>query len=248
MMSPLEFGEYYNVLENNMIGQDRFTQAELDEFAAMGMGTVWEDIVYQTAPILNNSLNVRGGSDNTSFSITGSAFNQEGIIRGSDFNRYAIDSNIQHDINNRLAVNASLTLSRTESQRQTSEQGRFGTSLIGRAHGIPNYIPAYDENGNRVEPVLVDSRVSEALWNPLNMIEEQERTRGRNNILVNAGISYEFSEGLHLNINGGIEARNSRDDFYQTKNYQNNPNGSASVSTTEYMSRLSENTLNYEGT
>ncbi|SHG50404.1 TonB-linked outer membrane protein, SusC/RagA family, partial [Fodinibius roseus] len=247
MMHPLEFGEYYNVLENNMVGEDRFSQEELDEFATLGKGTVWEDIVYRTAPIYNNSLNVRGGNDQTQFSITGSAFNQEGIIRNSDYNRYAIDSKIQHDVSDRFSVDASITLSRIGTQQQNSEQGRFGTSLIGRAHGIPNYIPAYDENGNRVEPVLVDDRVSEALWHPNNYLEERERTQKRNNVLVNAGVSYEFIDGLVLNIDGGVESKNTRNDFYQTKDFQNDPNGSASVSTNEYISRLLETTLNYNG-
>jgi len=245
MMNPLEFGEYYNVLDNNTGAGDRFSQQQLSEFAAMGEGTVWQDVVFQTAPIYNNSLNVSGGDDRTRFSITGSAFNQEGIIRNSDFNRYSIVSNIQHDVSDRFGVEANLTLSRSDTQQQVSEQGRFGTSLIGRAYGIPNYIPAFDEEGNRVEPVLVDNRVSEALWNPLNFIDEQERTQKRNSVLANLQVSYEIIEGLLFNIRGGVETRNTRNDFYQTKNFQSNPNGVASVSTSEYISLLNENTLNY---
>lgn len=245
MMNPTEFAEYYNVLDNNMGSGDRFSQEQLGEFVGMGYGTNWQDIVFQTAPVYNNSLNISGGDESTRFSITGSSFNQEGIIRNSDFNRYALSSNIQHDVSDKLSVEANLTLSQSDTQQQVSEQGRFGTSLIGRAYGIPNYIPVFDNEGNRVEPVLVDSRVSEALWSPLNYMDEQERTEGRNNALVNTAISYEIINGLHLNIKGGIESRNTRDDFYQTKNFQSNPNGSASVSTNEFVSRLSENTLNY---
>ncbi len=41
MMNPLEFGIYFNRLDNNMNRGDRFTQQQLDEFATMGEGTNW---------------------------------------------------------------------------------------------------------------------------------------------------------------------------------------------------------------
>jgi TonB-linked SusC/RagA family outer membrane protein len=46
-------------------------------------------------------------------------------------------------------------------------------------------------------------------------------------------------------VSGGIESITGRNDFYQTKKFQNNPNGAASVSTSDYTSLLNENTLNY---
>ncbi len=43
----------------------------------------------------------------------------------------------------------------------------------------------------------------------------------------------------------GIESITSRTDFYQTKKFQNNPNGIATVNSSDYTSILNENTLNY---
>src|SRR5690606_11262772 len=103
----------------------------------------------------------------TKFSITGGIFDQQGIIKNSDYKRYSLNMNIHHDIGSKFMVDGTVTLSKNKSARQLSEQGRFGTSLIGRAYGIPNYLVVYEEDGSYLEPVLHDSRVSEALWNPL---------------------------------------------------------------------------------
>jgi TonB-linked SusC/RagA family outer membrane protein len=248
MMNPLEFGIYYNRLDNNMGRGDRFTQEELDEFAAMGEGTDWQDVVFQRAPVQNHSINVSGGNETTRFSITGGVFDQKGIIKNSDYKRYSLNTNIHHDVSSKFSVDATISLSKNKSARQLSEQGRFGTSLIGRAYGIPNYLKVYEEDGSYLEPVLHDPRVSEALWNPLNFIHETSNILAENNVLANAAVSYEITEGLVLKISGGIESITSRIDSYQTKNFQNIPDGVASVSVSEFTSLLNENTLSYNKT
>lgn len=245
MMNPLEYGEYYNVVHQNMIGFDRFSQTELNDFATMGNGTNWQEVVFQKAPIANNSLEINAGNERTSFNITGSAFNQEGIIENSDYNRYSLSSKIQHDISSRFSVEASLSLSRYDSRRQISEQGRYGTSLIGRAYGIPNYIPVYNEDGSYAEAYSINNNFSAGLLNPLNHLEQRKRQQIKKFILSNVKLSYELFDGLLLNILGGIESTDTRNEFYQTKNFQDNPEGSASLNMREHMSRLIENTLTY---
>ncbi|HSI74306.1 MAG TPA: TonB-dependent receptor [Lunatimonas sp.] len=245
MMNPLEFGIYYNRLDNNMNRGDRFSQQQLDEFATMGEGTIWQDVVFQTAPMQNHSVNVSGGTEKTKFSVTGGLFDQQGIINNSDFKRYSFNANIRHDIDKKFSFETTITLSKNKSARQLSEQGRFGTSLIGRAYGIPNYLGVYEEDGSYLEPVLRDSRVSEALWNPLNFINETSNILGENNVLGNLAAYYKIIDGLELKISGGIESINSRTDIYQTKKFQNVPDGVASVNVSEFTSLLNENILSY---
>jgi TonB-linked SusC/RagA family outer membrane protein len=248
MMNPEEFGIYYNRLDNNMGRGDRFTPEQLNEFAALGEGTDWQDVVFQTAPIHSHSINVSGGNETTRFSVTGGVFDQKGIIKNSDYKRYSLNTNIRHDISTRFLIESTISLSKNRSARQLSEQGRFGTSLIGRAYGIPTYLPVYEEDGSYLEPVLHDPRVSEALWSPLNYINETSNILGENNVLANAAVSYTIVDGLVLKISGGIESINSRTDFYQTKNFQNVPDGVASVNMSEFTSLLNENILSYHKT
>lgn len=245
MMNPFEYATHYNQVYSNMGRPPLFTADQVASYAAMGEGTNWQDVVFQKAPVQNHALNISGGSEKTRFSITGSLFDQQGIIKNSDYKRYALNSSIQHSISNTFSVDLNLSLSQNRSARQLSGEGRFGTSLIGRAFSIPPMLPVYEADGSYMEPVERFNFVSEALYNPLNFINEQSNTLVQKNMLGNAAFSYKIFNDLTLRVSGGIESITGRNDFYQTKKFQNNPNGAASVSTSDYTSLLNENTLNY---
>lgn len=246
MMNPLEYGTFYNRLSANMGRTPLFTADQLNEFASQGEGTNWQNVVFTKAPIQNHSLNISGGNEKTRFSITGSLFDQQGIIRNSNYQRFGLNNSIQHNFNKAFSIDLNLSLSRTYTQRQLSDQGRFGTSLIGRAFGIPPFLPVYEEDGSYVEPTRKLTYVSEALYNPLNYIYEQSNKIVQNNILINTALNYKLLDGLNLRVSGGVESRNSRNDFYQTKKFQNDPNGRATVTNLDFISLLNENTLSYD--
>jgi TonB-linked SusC/RagA family outer membrane protein len=248
MMNPLEYGNYFNHIETIQGRPAFFDAAKLQEFAAMGEGTNWQDVVFQKAPIQNYALSLSGGNEKTQFAINGGLFDQQGIIRNSDFKRYSLNSNFHHDLSNKFAVDLSLTLSKNNSARQNSAQGRFGTSLQGRAFGIPTFLPVYNADGSYAEPVLLYSRVSEALWNPLNNINETSNILDQNNVLINGAFTYKIIEGLSLKVSGGIQTRNGLTNNYQTKKFQNTPDGIASLAVDEYTSLLNENILSYNKT
>lgn len=248
MMNPLEYAEYFNYIQTAQGVAPIFSGSRLSEFAAMGEGTNWQDVVFRRAPIQNHTLVISGGDQKTQFSLTGGIFEQQGIIRNSDYKRHSLNSNLHHNISKKFSVDLTLALSKNNSARQSSEQGRFGTSLIGRAYGIPSYLPVYNADGTLAEPVLLDPRVSEALWNPLNFINETKNILKQNNVLANGSFTYRIIEGLSLKVSGGIESRNGLVDFYQTKKFQSVKDGVASLNSTEYTSLLNENILSYNKT
>ncbi|MES2872324.1 MAG: TonB-dependent receptor [Bacteroidota bacterium] len=245
MMNPLEYAEYFNYIQTAQGAAPIFPASKLSEFAAMGEGTNWQDVVFRRAPIQNHTLVISGGDKKTQFSLTGGIFEQQGIIKNSDYKRHSLNTNLHHDISNKFTVDLTLALSKNNSARQSSEQGRFGTSLIGRAYGIPSYLPVYNSDGSLAEPVLLDPRVSEALWNPLNFINETKNILKQNNVLANGSFTYRIIEGLSLKVSGGIESRNGLVDSYQSKKFQNVKDGVASLNSTEYTSLLNENILSY---
>ncbi len=249
MMNAEEFGSYYNQLYANMGRPPLFTETEMSGFSSMGKGTDWQDIVFRkNAPIQDHSLNISGGNSKTQFSIIGSIFDQDGIIQNSDYKRYALNNNIQHKLSESLSIDINLALSKSKTFQKLSSGGRWGTSLIGSAFAIPPILPVYNDDGSYMEPTEHFSLVSEALYNPLNYINEQSDEDAQSTVLVNGAISYRIIDGLVLRISGGIESKNARSDFYQTKNFVNNTNGIARVVTTEYTSLLNENTLSYTNT
>ncbi|MEJ7767263.1 MAG: SusC/RagA family TonB-linked outer membrane protein, partial [Chitinophagaceae bacterium] len=245
MMNPLEYATYYNKLYSNLGRPPLFTAEQVNTYTALGDGTNWQDVVFQKAPVQNHSLNISGGGEKTRFSITGSMFDQEGIIRNSNYKRYAVNSSIQHSISDAFSIDLNLSLSKNRSARQLSGEGRFGTSLIGRAFSIPPMLPVYEQDGTYMDPIKRFTFVSEALYSPLNFINEQSNILEQKNMLGNAALSYKIFDELTLRVSGGIESVTGRTDFYQTKRFQNNPNGAATVNSTDYTSLLNENTLSY---
>lgn len=245
MLNPLQYGQYYNELYANMGQPPLFSSQDLASFTAMGKGTVWQDVVFQKAPIQSHTLNIGGGNDKTQFSVTGSLFDQGGIIKNSDYKRYSFNTSVQHEISSKFSVDVNLSMSKNQSDRQLSDQGRFGTSLIGRAYSIPSTLPVYNDDGTYMEPVKRYPFVSEALFSPLDYINETTNTLSQKNLLGIMALSYKIIDGLTLRVSGGIQSTTARNDVYQTKKFQNNPNGMATVTVSDYTSLLNENTLNY---
>ncbi|MFT4023695.1 MAG: TonB-dependent receptor [Flavihumibacter sp.] len=245
MMKPVEYANFYNEFNNNMGRPPQFTEEQIKSYEAMGDGTDWQDVVFSKAAIQNHLLNISGGSDKTRFAVTGGVFSQDGIIKNSGYSRYSVNSSLQHAISDKFSVEVNLSLSKTQNRRHLSEQGRFGTSLIGRAYSIPPILPVYNDDGSYMEPIQRLPFVSEALYNPLDFINEQKNTIQQKNLLGTAAISYRIIDGLTLKVLGGVESVDMRSDFYQTKKFQNDPNGMATVTTSDYTSYLNENTLNY---
>jgi TonB-linked SusC/RagA family outer membrane protein len=245
MMNPVEYATYNNELSLAAGRPPLFSDSQLKDYAALGNGTDWQKVVFQKSPVQNHSLNVAGGDEKTRFSIAGSLFDQEGIIKNSNYKRYAINSSIQHNVSDAFSIDLNLSLSQNSSRRQFSGEARYGTSLIGSAFSIPPMLPVYNDDGSYLDPTKKFPFVSEALFSPLNYINEQSNTLAQKNVLGTAALSYKILDGLTLRVLGGIESTTSRTDFYQTKKFINNPNGIATVNTSDYTSILNENTLNY---
>lgn len=244
MMNATDYAAFYNEQAANDNLKPYFTQQQIDGF---GPGFDWQDFVFRKAPMKTTSLNVSGGSEKTQFSLSGSTFNQDGIIRGSDYNRYSLRANVSHAISNKLSVNFAGTLTRVKSNAQNSQGGNRGGSLIAGAISAPPILTPYNEDGTYRVFGTAYSFINAQLINPINFLNEQRsQTRG-NRVLTNAALIYTPIPGLTVKFSGGIENSDDRTDSYTTNKFVNSQ-GSASVSTSQFTSLLSENTISYNKT
>ncbi|WPP48019.1 SusC/RagA family TonB-linked outer membrane protein [Catalinimonas niigatensis] len=241
-------GQQYALLANMQAENDGidpyFTQEEINNF---GEGYDWQDLVFQNAPMKTSSLSISGGNEKTQFSVGGSFFGQEGIIQGSDYNRYSLRANINHKINEKLSVNVSSTSSYLKTERKDSDGGHRGTSLIGAAIAAAPISRPYNEDGSYTVLANEYPFVAPDIINPLNFIHEQFTETKANVVLTNAAFVYQPLPAITIKISGGIENRDDRTDAYTTRDFFNS-NGSASISTSQFRSLLSENTISYNKT
>lgn len=244
LMNAKEYATFYNEQAKNDNQQPYFTQQQIDGF---GEGYDWQDLVFTTAPMKLASLNVSGGNERTQFSMSGSVFDQAGIVKGSNYKRYSLRANVNHEISKKFTFNLTSTLTRLETARKDHEGGSRGNSMISAAISAPPTLTPYNDDGSYRVLSGAYPFVATDLINPLNFLNERSRTTKANVILANASLSYQLLPGLTLKIAGGIENRDDRTDEYITSNYINST-GSSSVSTGQFTSLLSENTISYNKT
>lgn len=244
MMNATEYASFYNEQASNDKLNPYFTQEQIN---AMGEGYDWQELIFRQAAMKSTSLNVSGGNEKTHFSLSGSAFNQDGIVKGSDYNRYSIRTNINHAISNKFSVNFSGTLSRLVTARKDSEGGGRGTSMISSAIGAPPSLTPYNQDGGYRILATAYPFVATDLINPINFINEQNKKTRANIALLNAALIFKPIEEITIKIAGGMENRDDRTDEYTTTKFVRS-SGSASVSSGQFTSFLSENTVSYNKT
>lgn len=68
----------------------------------------WQDEFFRNGIVQDYSLNVSGGTDNTSYLFSGGYMNQEGIVTGTDYERFSFRANVESKINNYVSMGINL--------------------------------------------------------------------------------------------------------------------------------------------
>ena len=244
LMNATEYARFYNEQAKNDNVAPYFTE---EEIAGFGEGFDWQDFVFQKAPMATAALGVSGGSDQTQFSIGASFYGQDGIIKGSNYDRYSLQSSINHRFNDRFSGELSTILSRLTTKRKDSGGGSRGNSMISAAISSPPILSPYNADGSYRILHTAYPFLATDLRNPINWINESSAQTRANVALINAAISYRITPELVLKVSGGLENRDDRSDNYTSTLFFDSP-GIANVSTTQQMSLLNENTINYTKT
>jgi len=244
MMNATEYANFYNEQATNDKLAPYFTQDQINSF---GNGYEWQDMVFRSAPIISNTLSINGGNEKTKFSISGNVFDQQGIIADSNYKKYSLRAYFTTEINKMLSLEYGATLTKNTTSRQNSSGGNRGQSLIGGAISAPPTLTPYNTDGTYRVLATAYPFISNVITNPLNFLNEQIDKGESNIVLANTSLIFEPVKDLKLKIYGGVENTDYRSDYYQTTNFVNSQ-GVASVSMSNNISLLNENTLSYNKT
>jgi TonB-linked SusC/RagA family outer membrane protein len=137
--------EEYAVIKNEMFGVAG--QPLPFNNTSLGIGTNWQDTIFQITPVQNYSFSMSGGSKSTKYSIGVNYFNQDGIVGGakSHFSRYNGRVNISADLSPKLQLNSVLLFS-NDFRKGLPENG-IGSVLYNTINAFPNR-PVITPNGN----------------------------------------------------------------------------------------------------
>lgn len=241
MMNATEWATFYNEQQLNDVGKTYFTD---EQIAAMGTGVDWQSLVFHDAPIQNHNLMVMGGTEKARVLVSGSAMARDGIIPNSKYDKYNLRSNIDYKFNDRFDLQLNMVYTRTGRNDQDSGGGNRGGSLIAGALASPPSLQPYNEDGSYQNLQLAYPFISNALLNPLNVLNETSDITHANLGNINMALGYQLVKGLSIRASLGIENNDYQTDGYRTTKYLYGASN-ATVSNQHDMTIVNENILNY---
>lgn len=163
----------------------------------LGVGTDWQDEVFQNAPILNHSINITGGTEKSTFSLTSGFLTQDGIVGGdkANFRRFSTRLNVNIDVTNKLRLTANGAY--TGTARKSLPENAIGSVLFSALNIAPT-LSVYDDNGD-LTPTngLFGSEVT----NPLGLIESTFESTKVDRLSAKLGVDYTLVKGLTITSN-----------------------------------------------
>ncbi|MGZ5254796.1 MAG: SusC/RagA family TonB-linked outer membrane protein [Flavitalea sp.] len=214
----------------------------------LGKGTDWQDEIYRTAPMANYQLSFSGGDEKTKYSISGSYFDQQGIIHNSDFKRYSFRTNLERKVTERLTVGNTLSYSRIKSTGVLTNAGTIVPGVVSSAILFNPVLSVYDST--RTGGYTFENDRGKILGNPFAEANEFTSLTTLSRILGNVYLNYQLHKNLEFRTNFGIDGFSNEEGSFGPNFLKRTEasNGEATLGTTNGMTWLNENTLNYNNT
>ena len=159
MMNLREYAEFYNELVS--IGEIYEPNAYYADPSVLGVGTNWQDAIFQTALQHQHQISASGGTEKVQYYVSGSYMDQDGTIIGSNFERFSVRTNLDAQLKKWLKLGVNATYSNTVDDLKLAD-GEAGI-VFSSLNSLPD-IPIYDVDGN------FTSEVREGLGSRVNPI------------------------------------------------------------------------------
>ena len=168
--------------------------------AALGQGTNFQDIIFESAPIYSTDFNVRGGGEKTTYSLSAGYTNQDGIV-GRDqasFDRITTRFNFNAEITSKFTFNSNLFY--TNTKRSTISENGLG-SVIFNALNVSPIDTVFDENGN----FTISEGTGNEVINPLAQLADTFNNSDVNNFGGLVGLKFKLNENWSAETRLGLD-------------------------------------------
>ncbi len=170
MMNLREFAEFSNSVSAESNSSD--SRPEFMDPTLLGVGTNWQDAIFQIAPMNQHQLSAQGGTETVRYYVSGSYLNQQGTIVGTKFNRYSFRTNLDAQLKKwlKLGLNAMFSNTNERIGLADSDEGIVKYSLL-----TPPDIPIYNLDGTYASVI----REGYTRINPIAMALDEDILLGR---------------------------------------------------------------------
>ena len=206
--------------------------------AARGADTDWYDAITQKGLQTSHQLTVSGGNNRTQFYASAGYYKQEGAIINSSYDRYNLRTNLSHQINSRLRVDANVALSSSLTHRITGDNNIY-SPWYNMLSVSPDYV-IYNEDGSY-------GNVNNSRRNPVQLAIEDRQTSRKWRALFNVKGTWDILPDLQYNINlgGDYNILHELQIWPSTSLQGASYNGDTVDGRAFTYSHLAEHTLNY---
>ncbi len=245
VLNSREYAQFVNDANTNEGRPAVYSQAQVDAF---GVGTDWQNEIFQQAPIRNYQLSMSGGDERTQYSIAGGYFKQGGIIVNSDFDRYSFRINLDRKLTNKIKIGNSLTINRTVTNQARSDGDLGSSGLVTiAALQFPSILPVRNADGTYL---LTDPALPFTADNPVALARDNKNRTTAYRIFGSVFGDYQIIDGLNLRVSLGIDGILQKQDSYLPRSVSSGlaQGGAASIYNSQSITWLNENLLTYTRT
>ena len=193
----------YGVLVNEAFAAGGSTPPFTD-LSTLGVGTDWQDEVFENAPVQNHNISFRGGTEKATYSYSSSFLTQDGIVggKGSNFTRFTNSANYNLDFLENFKFTSGVIFTRTNKNRLS--ENALGSVLFNALNMAPT-LSVRDEGGAFTIAEGLGNEVINPIAQTVNTYDKQKIFR----FSGNAGLSYDFLE--HFTVQSNIQFNFSED-------------------------------------
>jgi len=212
-----------------------YTNDQIAGFKAKG-GTNWQDQIFRTAPTQEYKIAASGGTAKSQYLVSLDYLNQKGIVLNSGYKRYAVRSNLNSQISDKLAVRFNISGMRRENLNNQSPVNAPVVQALGWAPTTPVRTAA--------GTYTISDPVGSIFQNPVALATDQTNVFNNTSANLIGGANYHFFKDLSLDVSFGVDYQNQQGEYYSGPTITNNI-PTASRTSAELVNLQNTNTLNY---
>lgn len=159
------------------------------DVSGLGVGTDWQDELFQTAFMINHNIGLSGGGEKVTYYLGGSRLEQDGIIAPdkSNYLRNNVKLNLGVDISDKFK--ATVNANYFAQERETIAENGLGSVLFNAL----NYAPTYSTNQEDLTGFLGNEVI-----NPLSQINNTYNSYFGNSLEGNFQLEYKANDNLKI--------------------------------------------------
>lgn len=224
------------------------------DLSTLGVGTNWQNEVFERAPMQSHTVAARGGGEKMSYFLSAGYLSQGGIVGGNDksvFSRGNFTANLNFDLSSKvkLIINTTGVILDSKGIQENSFN-----SVLGSALNFDPTVPVYNNVPNTVGQYGFSKYLLSEIFNPLTKLENTYNKNVGSKLYGKFELQYDVLKNLTLSTRFGYTKYdgNARSFaplvFYGLNNVNNTLNADGSTVTGMHNSVAHEKTSNFNYT